>query len=222
MTSSTLYRIASHSKLFTAILIMQLRDEGKLRLEDPVKDYLPEFSIAIKHPNAWSVTIRGLLTHSSGIPREAASANWQDFNFPTTAEVVERMKNQETILPSGDRFKYSNLAYGLMGMIIEKKSGLSFADYLEKNIMKPLGMEDSSVAIPDAHKAKLAVGYGKRMLDGSREVFPFVDAHALAVATGVTSSVTDMAKFVSWQLRLRENGGNGVLAAATLREIRHS
>ena len=222
MTSSTLYRIASHSKLFTAILIMQLRDEGKLRLEDPVKDYLPEFSIAIKHPNARSVTIRGLLTHSSGIPREAASANWQDFKFPTTAEVVERMKNQETILPSGDRFKYSNLAYGLMGMIIEKKSGLSFADYVEKNIMKPLGMDDSSVAIPDAHKAKLAVGYGRRMPDGSREVFPFVDAHALAVATGVTSSVTDMAKFVSWQLRLRENGGNGVLAAATLREIRHS
>ena len=219
MTSSTLYRIASHSKLFTAISIMQLRDEGKLRLDDPVKDHLPEFSIAIKHPNARPVTIRGLLTHSSGIPREAASAYWQDFKFPTTAEVVERMKNQETILPSGDRFKYSNLAYGLMGMIIEKKSGLSFADYVEKNIMKPLGMDDSSVAFPDAHKAKLAVGYGRRMPDGSREVFPFVDAHALAAATGVTSSVTDMAKFVSWQLRLRENGGNEVLAAATLREM---
>ena len=76
---------------------MQLRDEGKLRLEDPVKDHLPEFSIAIKHPNARPVTIRGLLTHSSGIPREAASAYWQDFKFPTTAEVVERMKSDKVM-----------------------------------------------------------------------------------------------------------------------------
>ena len=218
-TPDTLYRIASHSKLFTAIAMMQLRDKGKLKLDDTVKSHLPEFKIAITHPKALPITIRHLLTHSSGIPREAASAYWQDFKFPTRTEVIERLNKQETILPSGDQFKYSNLAYGLMGMIIEKKSGKSFADYVEKNIMKPLGMNSSSVAFPDAHKTKLAVGYGRRMPDGSRITFPFVDAQSLAAATGVTSSVNNMAKFVSWQLRLRKNGGHEVLSAATLREM---
>ena len=218
-TPDTLYRIASHSKLFTAIAIMQLRDQGKLRLDDPVKKHLPEFKIGITHPEARPITVRHLLTHSSGIPREAAAPYWHEFNFPTKDEVLTRLKKQKTILPSGDQFKYSNLAYGLLGMIVEQKSGQTFADYVEKKIMKPLGMNDSSVVFRDASKAKLAVGYGRRMPDGSRQALPFVDARALAAATGVTSSVNDMAKFVSWQLRLRENGGHEVLSAATLREM---
>ena len=216
---NTLYRIASHSKLFAAIGIMQLRDQGKLQLDDPVKKHLRAFNIAITHPEAHQVTIRHLLTHSSGLPREAGSPYWVDFNFPSMDEVLARLGSQETILPSESIFKYSNLAYALLGEIIAQKTDQSFADYVEKNIMEPLGMDDSSVVFREGDKSKLAVGYGRRMPDGTREVFPFVDARGMAAATGVTSSIVDMAKFVSWQLHLRKQGGKKLIAARTLKEM---
>ena len=218
-TPDTLYRIASHSKLFTAIGILQLRDQGRLKLDDPVKAHLPNFNITITDPEARPVTIRHLLTHSSGLPREAGSAYWSDFNFPDREQVIERLAGQQTILPSESLFKYSNLAYALLGEIIADKTDESFATYVEEKIMAPLGMDDSSVVFPNKHQSQLAVGYGRRLPDGTRQVFPFIDARGMAPATGVTSSVNDMARFVSWQLRLRNHGGNELLAAATLREM---
>ena len=218
-TPETLYRIAAHSKLFAAIGIMQLRDQGELQLDDPVKKHLPGFNITITHPEAHQVTIRHLLTHSSGLPREAGSAYWLDFDFPSRDEVLARLGSQETILPSESLFKYSNLAYALLGEIIAQKTNQSFADYVEDNIMAPLGMGDSSVVIRESDKSKLAVGYGRRMPDGTREAFPFVDAQGMAAATGVTSSIDDMAKFVLWQLKLRKQGGKKLIAARTLKEM---
>ena len=218
-TPDTLYRIASHSKLFTAIGIMQLRDQGKLQLDDPVKKHLSGFNIAITHPEAHQVTIRHLLTHSSGLPREPVSAHWVDFDFPSRDEVFARLGRQQTILPSESLFKYSNLAYSLLGEVIAQKTKQSFSDYVENNIMAHLGMDDSSVVFPGEAKSRLAVGYGRRMPDGTREAFPFIDARAMAAATGVTSSINDMAKFVSWQLQLRNKGGKKLIAARTLKEM---
>ena len=218
-TPDTLYRIASHSKLFTAIAIMQLRDQGKLRLDDPAEKHLKSFPIAVTHPDAHKVTIRHLLTHSSGLPREAGSAYWIDFEFPDRDQVLARLEKQATILPTESLFKYSNLAFALLGEVVAQKTGQSFASYVEEKILAPLEMVHSSVVFPEEHKAMLAVGYGRRMPDGKREAFPFVDARGLAAAAGVTSSVRDMARFVSWQLRLRKQGGRELLAASTLREM---
>ena len=85
--------------------------------------------------------------------------------------------------------------------------------------MAHLGMNDSSVVFPGEAKSRLAVGYGRRMPDGTREAFPFIDARAMAAATGVTSSINDMAKFVSWQLQLRNKGGKKLIVARTLKEM---
>ncbi|MDX1494954.1 MAG: serine hydrolase domain-containing protein, partial [Longimicrobiales bacterium] len=90
METDTRFRMASHSKLFTATAIMQLREEGKLRLDDPVVDYLPWFDFERASPDDPPVTIEHLLTHSSGLPREASS-HWIDFDFPTAEEVRELM-----------------------------------------------------------------------------------------------------------------------------------
>lgn len=218
-TTETIFRIASHSKLFTAISIMQQRDAGNLELDDPVENYLPWFKIENSFSDARPITIRHLLTHTSGLPREAGSNYWQDFDFPTLELVQERLPRQQTIFPTETRWKYSNLALTVAGEVVAAVSGQSFAEYVEEHILTPLGMSSTSVVFPDADRDRLATGYGQRMPDGSRAKLPFVDAVGMAAATGLSSTVTDMVKFVSWQFRLRESSGEEVLAANTLREM---
>jgi len=95
-------------------------------------------------------------------------------------------------------------------------SGMSWADYLQKNVFDPLGMSASSV---DKNVEGLAVGYTRRMPDGTREVYPFTDARGMASATGLTSNVEDMAKFVSAQFRTGKMGGRQILSSGSLREM---
>jgi CubicO group peptidase (beta-lactamase class C family) len=126
------------------------------------------------------------------------------------------MANRQAPFSPETRWKYSNLAYTVAGMVIEAVSGLKWADYVHQNIFAPLGMTSSSV---DQNATGLAVGYGRRMPDGSREALPFVDARGMAAATGITSTVEDMAKFVSAQFRKGQRGGRQILATASLREM---
>lgn len=215
MTPDTRFRMASHSKLFTATSIMQLREEGKVRLDDPVSDYLPWFEVRNASPDDPPITIEHLLTHSSGLPREAG-AHWSDWDFPTDAELRNLMPERQATFSPEVRWKYSNLAYTIAGMVVEAVSGQSWADYLQTNIFDPLDMTASSV---DREDPLMSVGYGRRMPDGSREVLPFVDARGMAAATGLTSTVEDMAKFVSAQFRDGPRGGDRLLGTASLREM---
>ena len=215
MDVDTRFRMASHSKLFTATAIMQLREQRKVRLDDPVTDYLPWFTFQLAAPDDPPLTIEHLLTHSSGLPREAGS-HWSDLDFPTAAEVRDLMSDRQAAFSPEVRWKYSNLAYTIAGMVVEQVSGLSWAEYLQQNIFDPLGMSSSSV---DTEDAKMATGYGIRMPDGSRAVMPFVDARGMAAATGLTSTVEDMARFVSAQFRTGARGDDRLLSTASLREM---
>lgn len=216
---NSIFRIASHSKLFTAISIMQLRDAGKLHLDDPITTHLPWYNIQVTDTDAPPITIRHLLTHTSGSPREAGSGYWIDFDFPSATQVRERLSSQTTAFPTENRFKYSNLAYGIAGYIVEALSGQSFNDYVQQHILQPLSMTSTSVTFPDAHKDRLINGYGKRMPDNSRAVMPFIDARGLDAATGMSSTVIDMATFMQWQLRCRDGDDDSVLKPSSLREM---
>ena len=218
-TADTIFRIASHSKLFTAISIMQQRDAGKLQLDDPVEKYLPWFTIQNDFEDARPITVRHLLTHTSGLPREAGSNYWQNFDFPTLEIVQDRLPGQQTIFPTETRWKYSNLALTIAGEVVATVSGQSFAEYVVEHILTPLGMDSTSVVFPEADANRLATGYGRRMPDGSQQALPFVDAVGMAAATGLSSTVADMAKFISWQFRLLNGSETEVLAANTLREM---
>ena len=215
MAPDTRFRMASHSKLFTATSIMQLREQGRLRLDDPVSEYLPWFRVQPAEPDDPPITIEHLLTHSSGLPREAGS-HWSDWEFPTHEELLELIPKREAPFSPETRWKYSNLAYTIAGMIIEEVSGDTWAGYVQNNIFDPLRMSASSV---DRDVAGLTTGYSRRMPDGSREVIPFVDARGMAAATGLTSTVEDMAKFVSAQFRKGPRGGDQILSTASLREM---
>jgi D-alanyl-D-alanine carboxypeptidase len=138
MTPATKFRMASHSKLFTAIAIMQLREEGKLRIDDPVAKYLTWFKAKPAGDDDGPITIEQLLSHSSGLPREAGD-HWTSFEFPTADELRHLYADRQAAFAPSVRWKYSNLAYAVAGMIIEQVSGERWADYVDRNIFKPLG-----------------------------------------------------------------------------------
>ncbi len=215
MTATTQFRMASNSKLFTAIAIMQLREEGKLGLDDPVVKYLPWFKSKPAGNDDGPVTIEQLLSHSSGLQREAGD-HWVTYKFPSTDEIQRLYADREAAFAPAVRWKYSNLAYAVAGQVVEKVSGEPWSVYVERNIFKPLGMEASSV---DREIPGLAVPYGRRMPDGTREVLPFVDSRGMAAATGLTSNVEDMAKFISAQFRRGPRGGAQIVSGGSWREM---
>ena len=220
--ADTIYSICSISKLFTAIGIMQLRDAGQLRLRDSVGDHLDWFKIEQAHDGSGPATIESLLTHSSGLPRESDYPYWNgpDFPFPTRAQIIDRLSVQETLYPAQHYFQYSNLALTLAGEIVQERSGLEYAEYVNQKILQPLGLADTRTYYPENLRGKqLAIGYTGMHRSGTRDpVAPFY-TRGIAAAAGFTSSVNDLAKFASWQFQLLEDGDEDVLSANTLREM---
>jgi CubicO group peptidase (beta-lactamase class C family) len=156
-----------------------------------------------------------LLTHSAGLPREAG-AHWSELSFPDAEGIQKFIKNNQAAFAPEVRWKYSNLGFTISGMVVEAISGEKWAAYIQRHIFDPLGMTASSV---DREVDGLATGYGQRMPDGTRAKMPFVDARAMAPATGITSNVEDMAKFVSLQFRQGKVGGSQILSTGALRQM---
>lgn len=215
MTAQTKFRIASNSKLFTAIAIMQLREAGKVRLDDPVVQYLPWFRATPAGDDDGPITIEQLLSHSAGLQREAGD-HWSSYRFPTREELEQLYSGRHAAFAPAQRWKYSNLGFAIAGLVVEKVSGQSFADYVQANILDPLSMHDTSV---DKNVPGLATPYGRRLPDGTREILPFVDAKGMGAATGLTSNVDDLAKFIAAQFRRGPRGGAQIVSSGSWREM---
>ncbi len=216
-TPATLYRIASISKLFTATAILQLRDAGKLRLDDPVTKHLPWFKLRRAHPEP-VITIRHLITHTSGLPREAAGTSWNEPAAPGREELIRRLSEQESVFPPDTQWKYSNLAVALAGEVVAAVSGRSWADYVEEHILRPLGMK-ATLTVPTPESPGLALGYGRRVPGAARQLEPFMDLHGVRPAGNMASNVEDLARFISLQFRDGPAGGAQILRGSTLREM---
>jgi CubicO group peptidase (beta-lactamase class C family) len=220
-TSDTIYSICSISKLFTSIAVLQQRDAGKLRLEDPVGRYLPWFHLD-KRKGEGEITIEGLLTHASGLPRESDYPYWSapDFHFPTHEQVVARIGTQDALYAPESHFQYSNLGLTLAGEVVAATSGVPYADYVRRNILGPLDLRSTTPEMPESQRGKrLATGYTSLDRDGGRRPLPFFEANGIAPAAGYASTVGDLGRLASWQFRLLQNGGTEVLKATTLREM---
>jgi len=220
-TPQTAYSICSISKLFTAIGVMQLRDEGRLRLDDRVTDLLPWFDIREAYEGAPSVTVRGILTHSAGLPRESDFPYWvEPFDFPTREQVVERLGEQEMLYPADRYYQYSNLGLTLAGEIVAEVSGTPYGEYVRSHILDPVGMTATWPEIAEyPHPERLAAGYSATRRDGTRKRMPPFAVEGVVPAAGFASTVEDLARFASWQFRVIETGGDEVLGANTLREM---
>jgi CubicO group peptidase (beta-lactamase class C family) len=219
---NTIYSICSISKLFTSVAIMQLRDTGKLRLEDLVANHLPWFNLQQQYPNTGPITIRSLLTHSSGLPRESDYPYWTgpDFPFPSPKQVKAKLGTQKTLYRPSTYFQYSNLGLTLLGEVVAEVSGKSYQQYIEENILKPLRLAETRTKLPESlWRGKLATGFSALKRDGNRDMLPLFQANGIAAAAGFSSTVEDLARFASWQFRLLEKGGEEILKASTLREM---
>ena len=215
-TPSTAYRIASLTKLFTATAILQLRDAGRLQLDDPVSKHLDWFYLNDPHSDSPVITIRHLLTHSSGLAREFEALYWDTMEFPDPETFVRMFQESSTILPRETKFKYSNVAFNVLGFVVEFVSGESYADYVTNHILKPLGMTSTDVT-PSPDMATLATGYSIRKPGQPRAVAPFFDKKAAVASGNMASSVEDLAKFLSLQFQEGPAEGNQVLKGSTLR-----
>ncbi|MDP6359697.1 MAG: serine hydrolase [Planctomycetota bacterium] len=216
-TPQTVYRIASITKLFTSTAIMILRDAGKLQLDDPVRRHVPWFEIQNPFDGAPDITIRHLLTHTSGLPREAPFPYWSDARFPTAEEVREKLPEQRSALPPEKRWKYSNLALSMAGEIVAAASGQEYADFIEQRILDPLNMKSTSVRSPDPSAPALAMGYGRKLPDGNRGDVSFTDSKGITAAANMATSVEDLAKFA--MLQFCEDDDERILRHATRREM---
>ena len=220
MKSSTICGICSISKLFTSIAIMKLYDEGKLRLDDCIEDLLPWYDLEQKFPDSGPITVRSLLTHSSGLPREANFPYWTgpDFPFPTSDQVNEELSEQETLYPASTWFQYSNLGMTLLGEIIEEISGISYDEYIRQNILIPLGLTDTRTELPEAlYGSQLAIGYSAINRNAEREKVNLFHANGIKPAAGLSSNVLDLGKFASWQFQLMDTTTAEILKPSTLK-----
>ena len=141
VTSETRFRIGSITKQFTAAAILKLEEEGELSVNDPVSKYIPDW------PKGGEVTIRHLLTHSSGIHNFTAKPAFQtNVTVATSLEaLISSFKNDPYDFAPGEKFLYSNSGYVLLGFIIEKVSGEAYASYLRRTFFEPLGMKNTGV-----------------------------------------------------------------------------
>lgn len=218
----TICSICSISKLFTSTAIMKLYDEGKLRLDDRIEDLLPWYNLEQKYELSGPVTIRSLLTHSSGLPREANYPYWTgpDFPFPSQEEMKKELGNQETLYPASTYFQYSNLAMSLLGEVVEEISGVPYDDYISNNILDPLGLGNTRTELPeDLYGQQLAKGYSAIQRNGERYRVNLFQANGIKPAAGFSSTVTDLGKFASWQFRLLDSSEPEILKPSTLKNM---
>jgi CubicO group peptidase (beta-lactamase class C family) len=217
-TRRTQYPLASISKLLTATAVLQLRDRGRLRLDDPVADHLKWFRLRTWDPDDPPITIRQLLTHTSGVPRDAPFPYHTDYKYPTREQWVESVRTIDPVYPPETKWKYSNLGFAILGEIVAAASGLSFDRYVQDCVLGPLGMRNTPVRKPHGSSAA-ATCYGRRMPDGDRAFRPALDAVGFTAAAGYWSTVEDLAKFASLQFATSAEWGEQILKASTLREM---
>jgi CubicO group peptidase (beta-lactamase class C family) len=203
-TTDTQYRLGSITKTFTAAAIMQLRDRGKLDLEDQLDRHV--------EGAAHTPTIRRLLSHTSGLQRETHDDAWLNQRFASVPELLETLHEAEQVLPPGARFHYSNLAFALLGIVVERASGVAYTEYVEQNLFGPLGLERTSFE-PDENAAK---GYlTKPFVDGVWDEAP-VQTGAWIAAGQAWGTVHDLCRWA----RFLAEPDESVLSKRTVEEMR--
>ena len=221
-TPKTIYSICSISKLFTSVALMQLYDSGKVRLDEPITTYIPWAKLKPLNEDSGPVTVRGILSHSAGLPRESDYPYWSgpDFPFPTRAAIQSKIGEQTALYPAERYFQYSNLGLTLAGEVVETVSAQPYASYAKVNVLAPLGLSDTRPSYPTELIGKqMAVGWSALKRDGTRERLPPFDTKGITPAAGYTSTVEDLGKFASWQFRLLRTGRENLLKPSTLYEM---
>ena len=200
----TQYRIGSITKTMTAVLVMQLRDEGMLDLADPVGKHLPGIGYGDR-------TIRTLLSHSSGMESEPAGPWWERSPGGTFEELAAAIDDDRAAFAPGHTYHYTNLAFAMLGEVVARLRGSTWWEQVEQRILGPLDMRRTSYF----SQAPAATGYSVHHFAGTLTEEPSQDTGAMAPAGQIWSTVEDLARYATFLV----DGHDNVLAEATLDEM---
>jgi len=195
LTTRHRFRVASHSKCFTATGIMLLRERGKLKLDDTAGQYVSGL-----HKSIAEATLAELLSHSAGLIRDGWDAGqWLDRRPFLNAEELRADLKRPAVLAGSTRFKYSNHGFGLLGLVIEQVTGESYGAWMQREVIAAAGLAETLPDCPPRWRGwRLARGHSAIAPAGLRHVVPGDNAtHALAPATGFVSTAADIVRFLS-------------------------
>ncbi len=190
--SNTVFRVASMSKQFCAAAVLMLVDEGKIKLEEPVKTYLPEV------PAEWAeIKVRHCLNHTSGIP-DITTTRWNLTKDYTEAEFFELFKGLPLASKPGEKYAYSNFGYATMGILVHRISGKPLWEFVQERIFKPLDMTNTYYYQASLDLTKFAIGYDWK--DGQFTLGTVKRPMVYSGSGGIMSCIEDFAK---WDSALR-------------------
>lgn len=219
----TVFRIASMTKSFTALAILKLRDEGRLSLDDHAARYVPELA-SLVYPTADSapITIRQLLSHSEGFPEDNP---WGDRQLAASDEAMSRMLRGGIPFsnPPGTAYEYSNYGFAILGQVVARVSGMRYRDYVDAQILRPLGLASTRWEAAAVPPARLAVGY--RHDGGSWSPEPPLDDGAFGAMGGLFTSGHDLARYVAFLLSAwppRDDPDTGPVRRSSVREMQQA
>ena len=218
--TSTVFRIASMTKSFTAVAILQLRDAGKLSLDDPAEKYVPELA-GLRYPSGDSptLTVRLLLSHSGGFPEDNP---WGDQQLSASNDDMARMMKAGIPFSTapGTNYEYSNFGFAILGRIVANVSGMPYPRYITERVLKPLGMRVTTLEAATVSPGRLAHGY-RRQDDRWLEEKQLPDG-AFGSMGGMLTSISDLGRWVGLMLDAwppRDGADRGPLRRASLREM---
>jgi CubicO group peptidase (beta-lactamase class C family) len=207
-TENTIYQVGSITKLFTVLATMRLAEQGKLDIDQPLQEYLPEFSIKSCFASNQPITARTIMTHHSGIPSE----HLKGCMFKPYSSLVKDLQDEYVAFPPNYIFSYSNAAFTLLGHTIATMSKKEYPDYIQDELLRPIGMQHSFVAnFPSADNPLMSKNYSKGQED---KAYPLRDIPA----GGLCSNVDDMAKFMQMIFAGGTFNGQQVLKSETIAE----
>ncbi len=215
LKTTDFFHIASHSKTFTSCAILQLVEQGKLALHHFILDYLPELK---KHKDKRfkKITIRDLLSNRSGIFRDGLDCEFWNLQkpFPSREQLIQEVLASDLIFGPNEQTKYSNMAYSLLGLILENVLGMSYQKAMESLVFKKLKGVKLLTDYEEAHRDRFAEGHSRTLWEGKRLTFEHAPARGLASATGFCGNAEDTSLFFDTFLC-----GKGLVTKETQQEI---
>jgi CubicO group peptidase (beta-lactamase class C family) len=223
VSADTAFRIASMTKSFTSLAVLKLRDDGRLSSEDPVSRWLPEFA-RMERPTRDTppLTIRQLLSHSAGLPEDNP---WGDQQLSATDAMLDDWlaKGIPFSTPPGTRYEYSNYAFGLLGRVVTKASGVPYEQYVRTEILSKLHMDRTTFQFADVPAARRAIGYRLKP-DGTYGEEPPLPHGVFGSMGGLLTTANDLGKYVAFHLSAwppRDDDDTGPVHRASVREMAH-
>jgi CubicO group peptidase (beta-lactamase class C family) len=197
LTTNDLFRIASHSKTFTATALLLLAERGSLRLDDTVGTYVPAL-VDGGSPIA-DATVRELMEMGAGVIRDGHDGDYWSLArpFPDEDELLALVLDRGQKVPAGSSFNYSNLGYSLLGLVIAAASGRSYNDFVRQEIVEPLGLRNTGPDWDPSREDDFVVGYSGFHVARHRQRIAHVDTRAMAAATGFHGTASDLVRYFS-------------------------